>query len=203
MSDLVAIVYPTEAKAEEMRQKLLSLQKVYLIEISDAVIAVKDEGGDVKFNQLISTTSVGALSGGFLGAVIGMIFLMPVLGAALGAASGAALTDHGIKDDFMKELAGNLQPGSAALFVRIRKMTSDKLLDAIKGTLELWSSKLRWITARSRRCGKPSPRQLPCLHRDCPPQVWPTLTGEKAVCAIGVVRSRKGVGISKSLGNCG
>jgi uncharacterized membrane protein len=31
MSDLVVIVYPTEAKAEEMRQKLLSPQKEYLI----------------------------------------------------------------------------------------------------------------------------------------------------------------------------
>ena len=38
MSDLVAIVYPSEAKAEEIRQKLFELQKDYLIEIADAVI---------------------------------------------------------------------------------------------------------------------------------------------------------------------
>ena len=36
MSDLVVIVYPTEARAEEMRQKLIGLQKEYLIEIGDA-----------------------------------------------------------------------------------------------------------------------------------------------------------------------
>jgi uncharacterized membrane protein len=62
---------------------------------------------------------------------------MPLLGAALGAASGAlggALTDYGINDDFMKELAASLQPGNAALFVEIRKMTDDKVLDAIKGS---------------------------------------------------------------------
>lgn len=41
MSDLVAIVYPSEAKAEEVRQKILTLQKEYLITIHDAVIAVK------------------------------------------------------------------------------------------------------------------------------------------------------------------
>ena len=34
----------------------------------------------------------------------------------------------------MKELAASLQPGNAALFVEIRKMTDDKVLDAIKGT---------------------------------------------------------------------
>ena len=52
MSDLVVIVYPTEAKAEEMRTKLVSLQKEYLIELGDAVIAVKQEDGKVKLNQL-------------------------------------------------------------------------------------------------------------------------------------------------------
>jgi uncharacterized membrane protein len=137
MSDLVAIVYPTEAKAEEMRTKLFSLQKEYLIEIGDAVIAVKHDDGTVKLNQLINTTAAGALSGGFWGTLVGMIFLMPLLGAAVGAASGAlggALTDYGINDDFMKELAASLQPGNAALFVEIKKVTGDKVLDAIKGT---------------------------------------------------------------------
>lgn len=41
MSDLVVIVYPSEAKAEEVRQRLFALQKEYLINIGDAVIATK------------------------------------------------------------------------------------------------------------------------------------------------------------------
>ena len=53
MSDLVVIVYPTEARAEEMRQKLIGLQKEYLIEIGDAAIAVMHEGGKVKLNAQI------------------------------------------------------------------------------------------------------------------------------------------------------
>jgi uncharacterized membrane protein len=137
MSDLIVIVYPTEAKAEEMRQKLMSLQKEYLIELSDAVIAVKQDSGKVKLNQLMNTAAVGAVSGGFWGLLIGSVFLMPLLGASLGAASGAlagALSDFGIDDSFMKELAANLQPGNAALFVLVRKMTADKVLEAIRGT---------------------------------------------------------------------
>ena len=137
MSDLIAIVYPSEARAEEMRQKIFSLQKEYVIEIGDAVIAVKREDGTVKLNQLLNTTAAGALSGGFWGTLIGMIFLMPIFGAAIGAASGAlggALTDFGINDDFMKDLATSLQPGSAVLFVLVRKMTDDKVLDAVRGT---------------------------------------------------------------------
>jgi uncharacterized membrane protein len=137
MSDLVVIVYPTEARAEEMRQKVISLQKDYLIEISDAAIAVMHEGGKIKLNQLLNTTAMGAASGGFWGLLIGAIFLMPVFGAAIGAASGAlggALTDYGVNDGFMKELSSSLQPGNAALFVLINKMTGDKVLEAIKGT---------------------------------------------------------------------
>lgn len=137
MSDLVVIVYPTEARAEEMRQKLIGLQKEYLIEIGDAAIAVMHEDGKVKLNQLLNTTALGAVSGSFWGLLIGAIFLMPLFGAALGAASGAlggALTDYGIDDKFMKDLAGSLQPGNAALFVLVKKVTGDKVLEAIRGT---------------------------------------------------------------------
>ena len=137
MSDLVVIVYPTEARAEEMRQKVISLQKEYLIQIGDAAIAVMTEDRKVKLNQLLNTTALGAVSGSFWGLLIGAIFLMPVFGAALGAASGAlggALTDYGVNDDFMKELSANLQPGNAALFLLITKMTGDKVLEAVRGT---------------------------------------------------------------------
>ncbi len=137
MSDLIVITYSTEAKAEEMRTKLLSLQVEYLIEISDAVIAVKREDGSVKLNQLLNTTASGAISGGFWGTLVGMIFMVPLLGTAFGAAAGAlsgALTDYGINDAFMKDLAASIQPGSAALFVLVARMTDDKVFDAIAGT---------------------------------------------------------------------
>src|SRR5262250_3192278 len=112
MSDLVVIAFPTEAKAEEVRQKLLAMQKEYLIELGDAVIAVKDANGHIKLNQLLNTTATGAVSGTFWGALIGLIFLMPLVGAAIGAASGAiggALTDVGINDRWMKDAAQSLQ----------------------------------------------------------------------------------------------
>ena len=135
MSDLIAIVYPSEAVAEDVRQRLLNMQKEYLIKISDAVIAVKTEAGPVKLNQLVNTTAMGAASGSFWGLLIGVLFLNPIIGVALGAASGAlggALTDYGINDAFMKELSENLKPGNAALFVLIQKMTADKVLKGIQ-----------------------------------------------------------------------
>jgi uncharacterized membrane protein len=135
MSDLVAIVYPSEAKAEEVRQKILKLQREYLITIGDAVIAVKTENDSIKLNQLVNTTASGAAAGSFWGLLVGLLFMNPLIGVALGAASGAlggALTDFGINDQFMKELTASVKPGDAVLFVLIKHMTADKVLNEIK-----------------------------------------------------------------------
>jgi len=136
MADLVEIAFPSEQKAEEVRQRLLDMQKEYLIELGDAVIAIKQPDGRVKLNQLFHPAGTGAATGALWGALIGMIFLMPLPGAAIGAASGAiagALSDVGINDNFMKEAAQSLQSGNAALFLLIRKMTTDKVLAALQG----------------------------------------------------------------------
>src|SRR5437588_13036539 len=89
MSDLVVIAFPTEAAAEEVRKKLLDMQQEYLIELGDAVIAVKQPNGGVKLNQLFHPTAAGAVTGAFWGPLTGMTFLMPLVGTALGAAAGA------------------------------------------------------------------------------------------------------------------
>ena len=56
---------------------------------------------------------------------------------AAGAASGAiagALTDVGVDDNFMKSLAGDkIKPGEAVLFVLVKRVTGDKVLEALKG----------------------------------------------------------------------
>ncbi|MGD9541074.1 DUF1269 domain-containing protein [Methylocystis sp.] len=136
MNDLLVIAFPSEEKAEEVRQKLFTMQKEYLIELGDAVVAVKNPDGAVKLNQLFSTTALGGVSGAFWGALIGLIFMMPLAGAAIGAGAGAvsgALTDFGIDDKFMKDVAAAIPPGGAALFLLVRKMTTDKVLEGLKG----------------------------------------------------------------------
>ncbi|MBG0797579.1 DUF1269 domain-containing protein [Methylocystis sp. L43] len=136
MNDLLVIAFPSEEKAEEVRQKLFTMQKEYLIELGDAVVAVKNADGAIKLNQLFNTTALGGVSGAFWGALIGLIFMMPLAGAAIGAGAGAvsgALTDFGIDDKFMKDVAAAVPPGGAALFLLVRKMTTDKVLEGLKG----------------------------------------------------------------------
>ena len=137
MADLIVIEYDDMHQAEEVRLRLQKMQKDYLIDLADAVVAVKDEEGKVKLHQIHNLTASGAISGGFWGTLIGLIFLNPLLGMAAGAAAGAvggALTDVGIKDNFMKEMASGFNNGTSALFVLVRKVTADKVLAELEGT---------------------------------------------------------------------
>ena len=135
MSTFAAIAYDDPHKAQEVRLALVKLQQEYLIDMEDAVVAVKDEKGKIKLHQAVNLTAAGAVSGGFWGTLIGLLFLNPLLGAAVGASAGAvsgALSDLGISDDFMKKLADGLQPNTSVLFVLVRKATPDKVVDEIK-----------------------------------------------------------------------
>jgi uncharacterized membrane protein len=137
MSSLVVIGYDDSFKAQEVRLMFAKMQKDYLVDLEDAAVAVKDEHGKVKLHQAVNLTAAGAVSGGFWGALIGLIFLSPLLGMAVGATAGAvsgALSDVGIDDKFMKDLAATMNPGSSVLFVLIRSATPDKVLDELKGT---------------------------------------------------------------------
>lgn len=135
MANLVAITFPDEQMAFEMRAALVKLQKEYLIEMEDVVVVTKDTDGKVKLHQAMNLTAMGAAGGGFWGMLIGMIFLNPLLGAAVGAGAGAlsgAFTDLGLDDKFMKELAETFKPGCSAIFILVKKATPDKVLEALE-----------------------------------------------------------------------
>lgn len=134
MSNLIAIAYPDEATAQNVAATLKELQKERTIEIDDLVIAIRKDDGKMKLKQTVSTTGAGAAGGALWGGLIGLIFLMPLLGMAIGGATGAAggaMTDYGINDRFMKELADKLPAGGAAVFVLVRRSTPDKVLPRV------------------------------------------------------------------------
>ena len=107
MNTLVVIGNKDVDQAEEVRLKLRKLHRDYLIDLDDAVVAVKDAAGKIKLHQAVNLTAAGAVSG--------------------------SLKDVGINDNFMKDLAATLMPGSSALFVLVRKMTPDKVLQELQG----------------------------------------------------------------------
>jgi uncharacterized membrane protein len=135
MSELIVIAFDDETTGFEMRAELVKMQKDYLIEMEDAVVVTRDGEDDIKLHQAVNLTAAGAVGGGFWGSLIGLVFLNPLLGAAVGAGAGALagrFTDIGINDDFMREVGHSLQPGGSAVFVLVRKMTADKVLDRLE-----------------------------------------------------------------------
>ena len=134
-SKLIAIAFNDPFMAEDVRLQLIRLQEEHLIALEDAVVAVRKEDGNVRLNQAINLTTAGAVGGGFWGTLIGLLFMSPLIGMAAGAATGAvtgALSDVGINDQFMKNLASTLKPGSSALFVLVRNATLDKVMERLQ-----------------------------------------------------------------------
>jgi len=151
VSDLVAIAYPNVETAREVAQNVGQAQKAHLIELDDMVIAEHRNDGKLKLHQP-SLAGVGAAGGALWGGLIGLIFFAPLLGMAIGAASGAVagkLTDSGVDDNFMKNLAANLEPGKAALILLVRQANTDKLLAEVKIPGEVIQSSLQTETEQA------------------------------------------------------
>jgi uncharacterized membrane protein len=139
MSDLIAVVLDSREQAQEARVEFMKMQREHLVELEDCVIAYKDDTGQVKLDQTLNLTATGAAAGGFWGLFLGLLLSIPfgglllplitaVFGAGFGALSGS-LSDYGIEDDLMKELSADIDQNKAALFVLIRKATTDKVLE--------------------------------------------------------------------------
>ena len=107
MSNLVVFDFDGVHTADEVLNKLRSLQKEHLIDLEDACVVEREKGGKVHIKQAVNLTALGAAAGGsrgaLLGALVGILFLNPLAGMALGAIAGAGagalsgrLADYGI-----------------------------------------------------------------------------------------------------------
>jgi uncharacterized membrane protein len=131
MSELIVLAFKDEATAKQAEAELNSLQKQQLIALADAAVVTRRDDGKVKVKQAHSLVGAGALGGAFWGMLIGLFFLMPWMGLAIGAISGAIagkFSDIGIDDNFIKEVGQTIEPGQAALFLMVAKITEDKVL---------------------------------------------------------------------------
>ena len=139
MSTLVGVLFHTNSGAADALHKLHKLEKEYLLDLEDAVVVTRREDGKVKLKQSVNLVSAGAWEGAFWGALIGMLFTGPLgfllvsgLGAGFGALSGA-MSDYGVDDEFVKKVSDGMKPCCSALFVLIRSMTEDKVLEELHG----------------------------------------------------------------------
>ncbi|ADZ68710.1 DUF1269 domain-containing protein [Polymorphum gilvum] len=144
MSDLIVVGFEAEETADNVLLKLASLQKEYLVDLEDAVVAIRDKDGKVHLKQSLNLTALGAssglISGSLWGTLVGLLFLNPLAGLAIGGVVGAgtgalsgSLADYGIDDAFIKSLASTLPSESSALFILVRKAQPEKVLAEFAG----------------------------------------------------------------------
>lgn len=144
MSELIVVGFDSPTEADRVLGELVRMKKEYLVDLEDAVVAVRDGDGKVNLKQSINLTAVGAASGGLSGALwgslVGLLFLNPLAGLAIGGLVGAgtgaisgSMTDYGIDDGLIKSLADTIPPDSSALFVLVRKVQPEKVLAELKG----------------------------------------------------------------------
>jgi uncharacterized membrane protein len=135
MSELVVLAFDSQEGALQARDKLLEIRKRRMLQLADAAVVVRQQDGKVKVKQLTSLVGGGTLGGAFWGLLIGLLFAVPWMGLVVGAAAGAAisgLTDDGVDDKFIKEVAETIQPGHSALFLLIHMTDLKTWLDELK-----------------------------------------------------------------------
>jgi uncharacterized membrane protein len=138
MSDLIAVAFDDEFKAERVRLDLLQMQHEHLVDLEEAAVLIHKKNGKVKLHHVTHFTVPVALGGGFVGCLIGLMVLNPavafvgmVTGAGLGAAIGS-LKEVGIEEKFMEELGSHLKPGTSALFIVAKKAKPEVILKELK-----------------------------------------------------------------------
>jgi uncharacterized membrane protein len=93
MNNLVVFDFDGIHTADEVLNKLRSLQREYLIDLEDACVVEREKGGKIHIKQAVNLTAMGAAAGGargaMWGALVGLLFMNPLAGMAIGAISGA------------------------------------------------------------------------------------------------------------------
>jgi uncharacterized membrane protein len=122
-TQVILAAFKDENAADAALEQLKAAKKEHLIEIQNVAVLRKDQDGKLHIKEPTDMgAGRGAVIGGVLGGLTGLVFGPIGLAAVGGAAIGgviARLRDSGFKDDRLRQLGENLQPGSSAILAVI------------------------------------------------------------------------------------
>jgi len=134
MSTLIIMTFDTEKQAFDVLDEIKKDEKEQQFEIEDAVVATKDQAGEVHVKETRDfTTRRGALTGGAIGLVIGAVLAGPVgvlAAAGLGAVAGGLVgkaADLGFSKDQIDSVSQALNEGNSAIFLKLKGGKPDLL----------------------------------------------------------------------------
>lgn len=122
---ILAIVLDKPSRASELLLALANLSREGKLAMHDAVIVSKSDDGNTKIVETIDVTPAkGAMSGTWWGMLAGLLIGGPMfLGAAIGGAAAGALygklVDRGLEDQWVKDMAAWIAPGTSALLLLV------------------------------------------------------------------------------------
>jgi|SRR5579872_4457970 len=131
MTDMVVLAFDGVDTADKVRNRLITLNNEFLLNLTQAVEVVRKEDGQVKIKDEPSLTGIGALGGGFWGLLVGLIFLIPAAGFLVGTVSGAIaghFIKYGISKEYMQQINAAIQPGQSALFILADNVKADRVI---------------------------------------------------------------------------
>jgi len=119
-NEMIVVAFDGEGRADEVLKAVQQLDHEHVVHLKNAAVIVRESGGKITIHESRDFDAkqgaiVGALAGGLISRLTGGSLLGD---AALGAAGGfvaSRVIDLGFKDDYLREVANTLTPGSSAL----------------------------------------------------------------------------------------
>ena len=134
MSEFITAGFIGESAADEVLLDLEKMQQIHKINLDDAVVAIRKLDGTIKIKHsnllVMSDAAKGGQFGMMFGGLVGLL-----VGGVIGAAVGETvkvLKHIGIGDDYVKNVAEILEPGSSAIFIRVHKSISESVVEELK-----------------------------------------------------------------------
>jgi uncharacterized membrane protein len=129
MDHLLAVAFSELGAADDVLQRLRSLEAKHLVELEDACVAQRDTEGNLHLKQAIGGPLADALPGHFWQQLVGHI-----LHHGSRPDGNATPTPHyGLSHRFVREVCGALTPGTSALLAVVREASVDPMVDSLKG----------------------------------------------------------------------
>jgi uncharacterized membrane protein len=129
--------FGTEDEAGQALKDFRAMDREGSIDLIDAAVVVRRADGKVTFQETADPSGkTWAKRGAVAGGLVGLIFPPGLLvSAAVGAAGGGVwgkVRDKGIKDDDLRAIGDNLQPGTSAIIA----VAEDRMIERLQAGLE-------------------------------------------------------------------
>jgi uncharacterized membrane protein len=135
MSDLIILGYDNHDAARGAYEKVLSMQRDHVVELTGLAVVTVDEDGKCHVDTPGKVIAGPAAAGALWGTLLGVLFLVPFAGALVGGALGAVmgrLSKTGIDASFRRRVQSMVSPGRAAVVLMATKITEDRFGDGLR-----------------------------------------------------------------------